>query len=293
MNGSSDNAAARTVLLTGATGYLGRLVTNRLRTAGWKVIPLSRNPVPGGVAFTLGQPVKAETLAGYDALIHAAYDFSLVSRKEIDATNVEGSANLFRAAEDAGVGRIVAISTISAFTRCKSNYGQAKLAIEEHARAAGACIIRPGLIYGASPGAMFGRLVSQVKSGSVIPVPGDGRQLMYTVHEDDLTDAILRALTVSPAPAQPITVANRTPLSFRHIMALIGQRLGRKVRPVPVPWRAMWLMLRAAEIARVPLGLRSDSLISLVNQDTNPDINADLIDVTCRPFSLDSVSLTP
>lgn len=290
MTGASQPIRSRRVLLTGASGYLGRLVTERLVADGWEAVPLSRNPPPGGVAFTLGQPVASEALADCDALIHAAYDFSLVSRKDIHAVNIEGASLLFDAAKKAGVRRIVAISTISAFAGCKSEYGLAKLEIERRALAAGACVIRPGLIYGPAPGAMFGRLVSQIRTSSFVPIPGDGNQLMFTVHQDDLSQAILHALANATVPKTPVTVANATALPFRALLTAIAAHMGRKLRLVSIPWRGMWLALRAAEVARLPLGLRSDSLVSLVNQNAEPDINADQLGVACRPFSMDILS---
>lgn len=280
-------------LLTGANGYLGGLIARRLRERGWDVVGMTRNPKPGEVKFVLGEPVAIDSLRGADALIHCAYDFKPTTWDGIRATNVEGSAHLFRAARDAGVPRTLLISTISAYDGCVSMYGRAKLEIEAHAREAGAWVIRPGLIYGDTPGAMFGRLVSQVRAASLVPMPGDGRQMMFTVHEDDLTEAIARALETSPAAAEPVTVANETPIAFRDIMQGIAAKLDRKLTILPVPWRAMWLGLRGAEVARVPIGLRSDSLVSLVNQDAAPRLNAEaLLGVRCRPFNLNQVSLT-
>lgn len=279
-------------LLTGASGYLGGMISRKLSANGWEVVAMSRNPKPGEVGFKLGEPVSAEALTGYDALIHCAYDFAQVSWADIVRTNVEGATNLFDAAREAKIPHLLLISTISAFNGCKSRYGKAKLLIEKCAGEAGAVVIRPGLIYGAQPGAMFGRLVSQVRAASFVPMPGDGRQMMYTVHQDDLTDAILKALTAKPVPSEPITVANATPVAFRDIMIAIGKHFNRKVTPIPLPWRLIWVGLRGAELAKIPLGLRSDSLVSLVNQDTLPVLNApELLAVNCRAFSLQGLPL--
>jgi nucleoside-diphosphate-sugar epimerase len=268
------------------------MIAAKLLAKGWEVVGMSRKPKPGEVAFKLGDPVALETLKGYDALIHCAYDFAPIAWSDIVRVNVDGAANLFRAAKAAEIPNLLLISTISAFDGCKSNYGRAKLSIEAHAREAGASIIRPGLIYGARPGAMFGRLVAQIRASSTVPIPGDGRQMMYTVHQDDLTDAIAKGLVLKPAPPTPITVAHGDPIAFRDILIGIGKRFGKKVRPIPLPWRLMWLAIRAAEIARIPLGLRSDSLVSLVNQDKAPTLNAHaLLGVACRPFSLEDVAL--
>jgi len=292
MNTESSAGSKPRCLLTGASGYLGGMIARKLVANGWDVVGMTRKPKAGEVAFKLGGDIAAETLAGYDALIHCAYDFAPVSWADIEATNVQGSAKLFRAAKEAGIRHLLLISTISAFEGCKSNYGRAKLLIEKHAREAGACVVRPGLIYGARPGAMFGRLVSQVQKSSLMPMPGDGKQMMYTVHQDDLTDAIFKGLLANPAPAAPITVANGAPIAFRDIMIAIGRKFGKKVTPVPLPWQAMWLGLRGAEIAKIQLGLRSDSLVSLVNQDTAPVLNAEeLLGVKCRGFSLDEIPL--
>lgn len=280
------------VLLTGASGYLGGVIAKKLAASGCDVIPMTRKPKEGEREFVLGHYVSAEMLAGADALIHCAYDFAPIEWRDIKRVNIEGSRALFVAAKAAGVRRIVLISTISAFEGCKSNYGRAKLEIEAHARATDGVIIRPGLIYGDKPAAMVGRLVQQVKTSAFVPMPGDGRQMMYTVHEDDLTDAILRAATMPSPPTAPITVANATPIAFRDIMLKIGERLGRNVTPIPVPWRAMWYALRGAEALHVPIGLRSDSLVSLVNQDTAPNLNAEAeLGVRCRPFDLSALTL--
>ncbi len=278
--------------LTGANGYLGGLVAHRLKASGWEVVGLTRKPNAGEIAFRLGDDISPDTLRGFDALIHCAYDFAPIEFAELKTINVEGSAKLFRAAAAAGIPQTVFISTISAFENCKSNYGRIKLLIEADAQEIAATIIRPGLIYGASPGAMFGRLVAQVRAASLVPMPGDGRQMMYTVHEDDLTEAILHAATHTRASATPVTVANAMPIAFGDIMTAIGERLGRKVTTIPIPWRFMWLGLRGAEILRVPIGLRSDSLVSLVNQDTAPLLNAETeLGVQCRPFDLSQVAL--
>ena len=283
---------SRRCLLTGASGYLGGMIAKKLAANGWDVVPMTRKPKPGEIAFKLGDAIDSAALAGADTLIHCAYDFGPVEWDDIAAVNIEGSERLFAAARQAGVKRIVLISTISAFDGCKSNYGLAKLAIESAAREVGACIIRPALIYGASPGAMFGRLVKQVRAASIMPMPGDGRQMMYTVHEDDLTEAIARAAEREPAPRAPVTVANDTPIAFADLMRAIGKRLGRPVMPIPTPWQLMWLALRGAELVRAPIGLRSDSLISLINQDTAPLINAEAeLSVRCRAFDLSGVAL--
>ena len=125
-----------------------------------------------------------------DALVHCAYDFGPRRWEDIAAINVAGSEKLLAAARDAGVKSVVLISTVSAFAGCRSLYGQAKLQIEDAARAMGAFVLRPGLVYSDNPGGMFGRLVGQVRGGRLLPILCGGRQTQYLVHDEDLGNLV-------------------------------------------------------------------------------------------------------
>src|SRR6516162_10101375 len=80
-------------LLSGATGYLGGRIKEKLTLEGWLVIDLARNPKADSKAirFKLGEPIDPERLRNCTALIHCAYDFTKTSWKEIYSINVHGS----------------------------------------------------------------------------------------------------------------------------------------------------------------------------------------------------------
>jgi nucleoside-diphosphate-sugar epimerase len=200
---------------------------------------------------------------------------------------VQGTAKLFAAAKAAGVQRLVLISTMSAFTGCKSLYGRAKLAMERIAAEAGALILRPGLVYGDRAGGMYGSLDAQVKKSRLLPLIGGGKQVLYLVHEEDLAAAALRFCeSDSPAPAEPVTAAHAQPWTFREILDDIAKRAGVQRRYLPVPWQPVWLALKAAETLGLRLGFRSDSLVSLMNQDPHPDFSrGQAIGFQPRPYA--------
>lgn len=278
----------RRCLMTGASGYVGSSIKARLMADGWEIVELTRHPRPGtqAIRFRLGDPVDPETIAGCTALVHCAYDFNPVSWDDIRSLNVRGSELLLRSAHQAGIKRLVFISTISAFHGCRSLYGQGKLEVEAIAQSLGAWIVRPGLVHSEKAGGMFGRLIEQVKRSSLLPIPGSGAQQMYMVSDADLGEAVSRCLEPDrKVSAVPITVAHEKAWPFRSILHAIGKALGRSVVLLPVPWQLMWIGLRATEALKIPLGLRSDSLVSLVNQDTKPVLNAfEVLGVQCRPF---------
>jgi nucleoside-diphosphate-sugar epimerase len=198
------------------------------------------------------------------------------------------------AARSAGVKKLVCISSISAFEGCRSLYGRAKLEIERLALAHGALVLRPGLIYGDRPGAMFGRLVEQVRKASFLPLPGGGGQVQYLVHNEDLLAFIQRHLRGQvPEVGRPFTAAHEQPWTFRQVLAEIARAVGKTPRFVPIPWRPLWAVLKMAEACRLPLGFRSDSLVSLMHQNPRPDFGPNAAaGLVCRPFEIGKLRLS-
>ncbi len=275
-------------VLTGARGFVGSRLKRQLEQNGWRVIAWTRQPEPGSgaVAFRLGQEVDPNLLRGAGALVHCAYDYGPRRWEGIAAINVAGSQKLLAAAREAGVGRVVFISSISAFAGCRSFYGKAKMAIEAFARANGAYVIRPGLVYSDNPGAMFGHLLRQVRGSRFIPIVSGGRQTQYLLHDEDLGHLILGCLDGRvPADVEPITIAHERGWELRDILAHMAQALGRRITFVPVPWQLVWLALKSLELAGARPKFRSDSLIGLVYQNPRPSFAlVKSLGFECRPF---------
>jgi len=273
--------------ITGSNGY-GGCVKNYFAALGWEIRELTRHPKPGGntVAFQLGADVASAALAGATALVHCAYDFRPLTKSEIHATNVAGTEKLFRSAHAAGVEKIVCISTISAFDGCRSRYGQAKLAIETIALAHGAQVIRPGLVYGDEPGGMFGKLRAQVRKSSIIPLIGDGSQIQFLVHQEDLCAFVERCAHGDVKfSGKILTAANAQPWPFKKLLLEIARRQNKKIKFVPLPWRLVWLALKFAESCGLKTNFRSDSLLSLIYQNPAPDFSPNTeVGLACRTF---------
>jgi nucleoside-diphosphate-sugar epimerase len=246
--------------------------------------------------FSLETNLSPTGLPGAAALIHCAYDFAPRTWPEIERINIRGTERLFAAARDAGIARLVLISTMSAFAGSKSLYGRAKLEMERVAAAHGALILRPGLVYGEHAGGMYGSLEARVRDSRLIPLIGGGGQVLYLVHHEDLSDLARRfCMGEFTAPAMPITVAHEQPWAFRKILVELAGRAGRKPLFLPVPWRGVWLALKAAELSGLRLDFRSDSLVSLVNQNPAPDFSEGAsIGFQPRPYAtLHSAGATP
>jgi nucleoside-diphosphate-sugar epimerase len=281
--------------ITGSNGYVGSCLKNYFAAGGWEILELTRQPKENtrGVKFQLGVEISPASLAGADALVHCAYDFKPLSRAEIRAVNVEGSKKLLVAARAAGIGKIIFISSISAYAGCRSLYGQAKLEIEKIALENGALVIRPGLVYGSGPGGMFGKLATQIRHSSVIPMIGDGSQIQFLVHNEDLCTFIEKfasdQLKTSP---RILTAANEQPWAFKQLLLEIASALDKKPKFIPLPWRLVWVGLKTAEWCGLKLNFRSDSLVSLMHQNPKPDFSMNSqVGLACRPFQIEKLQL--
>jgi len=281
--------------ITGSHGYVGGCFKNYFAARGWDILELARIPEPGGraVAFRLGAEISPPALAGADALVHCAYDFRPLRWEEIHAVNVDGTQKLFEAARAAGIGNIICISSISAYDGCRSLYGRAKLEIEKLALDSGALVIRPGLVYGSGPGGMFGKLVAQVRKSSIIPLIGDGSQVQFLVHHEDLA-AFVEKVAAGKVKIAPriLTAAHEQPWPFKQLLLEIARGLDRKVKFIPLPWRLVWAGLKTAEACGLRLNFRSDSLASLMHQNPKPDFSPNIVaGLMCRPFQIEKLKL--
>lgn len=239
------------IAITGSSGFVGGHLADQLRALGHDVVApefsLEGNAVP--------------TLNGFDALIHAAYDFAAE-----DDRNVSGSVRLFDGAKDAGVPRLIFISSLSAFEGCRSRYGLGKLAVEEHVAGMRGCSVRLGFVCDDTLRGMSGSL-KKLAALPVIPLPGGGLQNLFTIQAADLGPAFLKIL--NECPSGVVNLAQPEPVSLARMMRAFAQ--GNRGVFVPFPWRLLWAPLRIAEGIGIRLPFRSDSLVSLMNQNPSPD----------------------
>jgi 2-alkyl-3-oxoalkanoate reductase len=283
--------------ITGANGYIGSCVGDRLAHAGWEVRALCRHPSGQRqsrfteVHFELGRPVAPRALTGADALVHLAYDFGPNRWSDIERVNVEGTRRLLVAAREAGVDRIVYMSSIAAAPAASSLYGRAKFACEQAALAAGAAAVRPGRVWGPRGAATFGALERAVERLPVVALPVPGELELYFTHEDDLTALVEGLLDLWPAGSGKLYVAASAEwVEFGEFLRSLAVKAGRRPRFVQLPWRLVRLGLRVLEDVGVKPPFSSDGILSLVTGEAQPLAHAtdrtDRYGVSFRPYAL-------
>lgn len=278
------------VAITGASGYLGSILTDAFGSAGFSVRRLVRSPVPESDDrfYELTSPVPTDALEGVELLVHCAYDMTLTKRSDIWQSNVFGTIGLFDQALSAGVRRTITLSSMSAYPGTRQLYGRAKLAIELAARARGMSVVRPGLVYGPDWGGMAGTL-RRLATLPVLPDFGP-RARQFTVSERDFSAALVALARAEHVPPVPLGVAHPDPIPFTELLTDFAVSLGRpRPRFVATPPMAVYAALRAAELLPFKLPVRADSLLGLVRPAPNvPHFEVlDQLGVLPRPFALD------
>lgn len=266
------------LLLTGATGFIGRALMPRLSGDGWRVHAAVRRTSGLPMEYSVGD-IDAQTdwgaaLQGCRTVVHLAARVHVMRDVAIDPlvqfrkVNVDGTLNLARQAAAAGVRRFVFLSTIKVNGEAtqadrafrpddepapEDAYGvsklEAELALKKICVETGIefVVIRPPLVYGPGVGGNFRTLLRWIQRGIPLPLGAvDNRRSLVAL--DNLID--LTALCTShPAAAnQVFLAADGEDVSTTGLLLKIAHAYGRNARLLPVP--PSWLRCCAAALGK-------------------------------------------
>lgn len=246
------------VALTGATGFLGGAVLERLIAEGHDVQALTRRPQPerAGVEWISGDladgAALAALVAGTDAVIHVAGAINVPDRAAFYAANAEGTRLLADTAKGAGVERFVLVSSLSAREPQLSEYGWSKHEGEHVVEASSLdwTIVRPPAIYG--PGDQEMLEMFQMAARGLVMLPPAGR--LSVIHADDLARLlVLLAGDRSGVSSNALyEVDDGTPGGFSHVdfAHALGRAVGRRGLILSLPRFALMLAARIDKLVR-------------------------------------------
>lgn len=261
------------VLVTGATGFVGRRLVDRLNAdAVWQVRESRRTVAgPAGADVVACGDMGAATdwsaaLVGVDVVMHCAARVHVMNDMASDPlqafrqVNVEGTLNLARQAVAAGVRRFVFVSSIKVngestrpghpFTaddqpQPLDPYGISKQEAESGLLALGrdtgleVVIVRPVLVYGPGVKANFRTMMKWLRRGIPLPLGAiDNRRSLVAL--DNLVDLLVTCMSHPAAAGQVFLAADGEDLSTTALLQRLSMALGCKARLLPVPMA--WLM---------------------------------------------------
>jgi UDP-glucose 4-epimerase len=266
MDERQPSAEPGLVLVSGASGTVGREVCSVLHAAGWRIRGLGRgtDPAPFAeehVTADLSLALPPEALSRVDAVVHLAAAVPGSPAAVMEAVNHHGAGRLADAAAARGIERFVALSSIRAVTGSTApepvrdddepapadDYGRSKRAGELAIRAAlpSATILRPPLVLGEGLTGAMARLVALARSPWPLPFGGLRAPRSY-IARSDLAAALAFALREPAARGRSLLLSGDGTLSVAAIVALIRRAHGRPRRCFEVPPR---LLEAAASLA--------------------------------------------
>jgi nucleoside-diphosphate-sugar epimerase len=254
-----------TVVITGATGFLGSALVKHFINKGWQVVALVRDPsrVNGKAVrsyqYELGDPIDDAAFAGADYLIHTAYikyDRAHPSAMEI---NIRAAEQLLAMSRKHHLKTNIFMSSMSAHEDAISVYGRQKLAIESLFNTKNDVSLRSGMIIGY--GGILKEMVDFMRTKGMVPLVGGGRQPLQIISIYNLSDCIEQCLLKHLSGV--LTVANPTIYTYKDFYAAISRRINAKPRFIPVPFFILHTALKLAALLHVPLGISEDNLLGL------------------------------
>lgn len=238
----------RTVALTGATGFIGRVLIARLATSGWKVRALARKiPFKQDLPFVEWicgdldcDNVLCDLVSGAEAVIHCAGAIRGKSWDDFFRTNVTGTRNILQAASGAAFcSRFLLISSLAAREPHLSWYARSKFEAEqlipEFSGKLALAIFRPAAVYG--PGDKAMQPFFRAMRYGILPVPGNSNNRFGLIYVDDMVAAIHDWLEIERPVRGIYEVDDGTPggYDYTSIAKIAEQVLGKPVSCFQVP----------------------------------------------------------
>jgi nucleoside-diphosphate-sugar epimerase len=262
--------------ISGGAGFLGLHLSRRLLDDGHDVrtldvVPLDDAELERTVEEVRGDVRNRESVRrlvdGADVVVHAAAALPIqASRDSIRSVNVGGTENVLRAGDDAGVRRVVFISSTAVYGVPEKHpieeddplvgvgwYGESKIDAEGLCRVAAVetTIVRPKTFIGPERLGVFEILFDWIREGRRIYTLGKGDNRYQLLAVEDLVDAIVRAGDEPKAARETFNVGATEFGTVRSDLQALIDHAGSSSRLQPIPVKPAELALRGLELLRV------------------------------------------
>jgi NADH dehydrogenase len=272
-----------TILVTGASGFIGRHTTLKLVAAGHRVVALCRSDEAAravverlpedlrhGVETRRGDVTQAATieaaLAGTDAILHLvaiSRDFS--GGKDLRRVNLDGTRNVIAAARAAGVRRLVHQSALGIVDDPDLAYASSKAKAERLVAESALdwTITKPSLVWG--PGDGFFNVIARLGrlSPLVVPIPAGARSRFQPIWIRDVARILTTAFADPGTIGRSFELGGPRDWTYPDMVREVLRALNARRALVPVPMPLIRVVARSSELLRLPFPVSSDQLRQL------------------------------
>ena len=273
------------VLLTGASGFIGGALAERLLAGGHSLRLVQRRARADprarveSVVLDFNDATDAAAwrtaLDGIDAVVNAVGIIAEGRGQSFATLHERAPKALFEAAAAAGVKRIIQVSALGADARAMTAYHRSKHAADVALRSlrVHACIVQPSLVFGL--GGESARLFLRLAAAPLVPLPGAGTQRIQPIHVVDLCDAVA-ALLAAPRMPERLAAVGPNCITLREYLAQLRHALGCGA---PRWWQVpRWIVQASATIGgycrRLPFDRERWAMLERGNCDDPSGITA-------------------
>jgi len=247
------------VLITGATGFVGRSLVSRLASSGVAVRCLLR-PSRRTPRLPRGVPVQAAVsrlddarglraaLVDVEAVVHLAGSEWYSHRGDLLQVDVAGTRALVEAAQEAGVRHLVYLSHLGADRGAAYPVQKSKGVAEEFVRSSGLeyTIVRSAVLFGPEDRFTNALAVALKSVPFLFPIPSGGRTLLQPLWVEDLTRCLALSLGDRAVRNQTLAIGGPEAVTLEALVRLVMDRLGTRrlllpVRPPYLRFLGWWL----------------------------------------------------
>jgi len=271
------------ILITGATGYIGRHLIARLVAPGERPrclvrdINRAKRLLPAEkVELVQGATTTPDSLdaavRGVDTIVHAAFltaDHKQSTGNEYEKTNVQGTANLIKAAQKAGVKRIIEISGLGTKPDKPGSYMQGRYLAEKMLKESGLdwTIIQPSVLFGKNAPFIKG-LADLIRTAPIVPLIGGGKIMFQPIYVEDVVTVSIKVLEdPSGTTNRTYTIGGPAYYSFTQIIDVLLKTMHKQRIKVlaPTPLVGIGAAVMEAVLPKPPLTKAAMTLFTFDN----------------------------
>jgi len=270
----------RRITVFGGSGFIGRHLVRRLARQGWIVRAAVRDPVRAAFLKPMGNvgqivPLRvdlaepraiAAAIDGADAVVNLVGILHEGGTQRFAALHAAAPGHIAEAVKAQGIGSFVQVSAIGADGGSDALYARSKAEGEARARSAfpEVTVVRPSIVFGPED-SFFNRFATMAQYLPALPLIGGGRTRFQPVYVGDVAEAILRVLTMPEARGRTYELGGPAVYSFRALMVLTLETIGRRRPLIDLPWGAA--MFQASILEHLPVPPLTRDQVRMLRRD--------------------------